>query len=292
MDRLETLGIPRSNQSHYMNRLLIPSALFLGFGQLHAETAPILDLDAAKGLVMEDGDKVAKWINQVADFPAKEFVKRDEGRKESGSGRPILRKNIPELGGKDALVFRQQELVCLEEDAFDSLVTGSGHTWIAVIAVHDQRVGLKDVNSFFGNLRNGGKYEGMWGCLNDDNTVWIGTRNSRTFGRFDANNPQLLGPKLEKNRFYLIAGRLGSGTGTVKLELFVNDSKAVASADFPVDPTANASRMAIGQERDAIQHPGLESFDGEIARFQIFNRPLSEEELAARMTELKKHYQL
>ena len=29
----------------------------------------------------------------------------------------------------------------------------------------------------------------------------------------------------------------------------------------------NSSRMAIGQERDAIEHPGKESFDGEIARF-------------------------
>src|SRR5687768_4011174 len=65
----------------------------------------LLDLDAAKGVTLEDGDKVAKWTNQAADAVAKEFVKRDEGRKEAGSGRPALRKQVEELGGKPSLVF-------------------------------------------------------------------------------------------------------------------------------------------------------------------------------------------
>ena len=250
----------------------------------------ILDLDAAKGVTLEDGDKVTAWRNQVAASPAKEFVKRDEGRKEPGSGRPALRKAVPELKGKPALVFRQQELVCLDEDAFDCLSTGKGHTWLAVIAVHDQRVGLKDVNSFFGNLRNGEKYEGLWGCLNDDNTLWWGARNGVTFGRFDANNPQAVGPKLETGKFHLVAGRMGAGEGTVKLELFSNSAKPVATADFPVNPKANPSRMAVGQERDAIQHPGAESFDGEIARFLIWERPLEVDELEAAMKLLQMTY--
>ena len=250
----------------------------------------ILDLDAAKGVTLEDGDKVTAWRNQVAASPAKEFVKRDEGRKEPGSGRPALRKAVPELKGKPALVFRQQELVCLDEDAFDCLSTGKGHTWLAVIAVHDQRVGLKDVNSFFGNLRNGEKYEGLWGCLNDDNTLWWGARNGVTFGRFDANNPQAVGPELETGKFHLVAGRMGAGEGTVKLELFSNSAKPVATADFPVNPKANPSRMAVGQERDAIQHPGAESFDGEIARFLIWERPLEVDELEAAMKLLQMTY--
>ena len=82
----------------------------------------------------------------------------------------------------------------MDEDAFDGLTTGKGHSWVAVIAVHEQRVGLKDVNSFFGNLRNGAKYEGVWACLDDNNTVWWGARNGRSFGRFDENNPKLSGP--------------------------------------------------------------------------------------------------
>lgn len=258
----------------------------------HAGDGPILDLDAEKGLTLEDGDRVAKWTSQAEGAPAYEFVKRDEGRKDAGSGRPALRRDVKELGGKSSLVFLQQELVCLDEDAFDGLTTGKGHTWFVVLAVHPQRVGLKDVNSFFGNLRNGGKYEGLWGCFNDDNTLWIGTRNSLTFGRFDANNPQLLGPKLEPGKFHVIAGRLGAGTGTVKLELFVDGAKPVASVDFPIEAKANPSRMTVGQERDAIQHPGVESFDGEIARLKIHDRPLTDEELAKQIGELKKAYGL
>jgi len=250
----------------------------------------ILDLDAAKGLSLEDGDKVAAWRNQVAASSARDFVKRDEGRKESGSGRPVWRKEVPELKGKPSLVFFQQELVCFDDDSFDGLTTGKGHTWIAVLAVHDQRVGLKDVNSFFGNLRNGDKFEGVWGCLNDDNTLWWGTRNGLTFGRFDTNNPQLLGPMLEGGKFYLVAGRMGAGEGKVKLELFTNSTKPVTTADFPVNPKANPSRMVVGQERDAIQHPGEESFDGEIARFLIWERPLSDAQLALAMVHLRATY--
>ena len=268
---------------------LLCSALLTTAEELPAKGL-VLDLDAAKGLTLEDGDKVAAWRNQVAASPAKDFVKRDEGRKEPGSGRPMLRKEVPELKGKPALVFLQQELVCLDEDSFDSLSTGKGHTWLAVLAVHDQRVGLKDVNSFFGNLRNGEKYEGVWGCTNDDNTLWWGARNGLTFGRFDANNPQLLGPKLETGKFHLVAGRMAAGEGTVKLELFSNSAKPVATADFPVNPKANPSRMTIGQERDAIQHPGHESFDGEIARFLIWERPLEDGELAAAMELLRATY--
>jgi hypothetical protein len=250
----------------------------------------ILDLDAAKGLTLGDGDKVASWRNQVASFTAQDFVKRDEGRGVAGSGRPSLRKDVAELHGQPSLVFLQQELVCMNEDAFDQLTTGKGHTWIAVLAVHQQRVGVKDVNSFFGNLRNGEKYEGVWGCVNDDNTPWWGCRNGLTFGRFDVNNPQALGPVLEPNKFYLVAGRMSAGQGIAKLELFINSAKASSAVDFPVNPKSNPSRMAIGQERDAIQHPGKESFDGEIARFLIWDKPLDDDALKKVLEILRKKY--
>ena len=126
-----------------------------------------------------------------------------------------------------------------------------------------------------------GRYEGIWGCLDDDNTVWWGARNGLTFGRFDVNNPKLVGPKLAEGRFHVLAGRLGSGQGEVLAEFFVNDLKACATARFPVNPQADSSKLAVGQERDAIQHPGKESFDGEIARFLLWNRPLTDAEIQA-----------
>ena len=251
----------------------------------------ILDLDADKGVVVEDGDRVAKWANQVEAFAARDFLKRDEGRRERGSGRPTLKKSVAEIGGHNTVVFQRQELVNHEEDAFDRLLTGGGYTWLAVISVHKQIVQLKDVNSFFGNLKNGGNYEGIWGNLTDDNRVWIGSRNGITFGRWDRNNPMVLAPEpLKENRYYVVAGRMGAGTGEVLVEVFVNDPQPLASKSFPVNPAANSSKLAIGQERDATNHPGKESFDGEIARFLVYERPLSNNELEKTLSHLRETY--
>ena len=255
------------------------------------EKGLIVDLDADKGVEVEDGNRVVKWTNQVAAFAAKDFLKRDEGRREPGSGRPTLKKSVAAIGRHNTLVFKRQELVNHEEDAFDHLLTGSGYTWFAVICVHKQVVQLKDVNSFFGNLKNGGNYEGIWGNLTDDNRVWIGSRNGITFGRWDDNNPMVLAPEpLKENRYYVVAGRMGAGTGKVQIEVFINKPQPVASKPFPVNPAADSSKLAIGQERDATNHPGRESFDGEIARFLVYERPLTNDELEKTLKHLKKTY--
>jgi len=236
----------------------------------------MVDLDASKGITLDAEGRVTEWQNQAGPPELRSFVGQPKGRADASSGLPTAVKGSPA-----ALSFRQQELLCHDEAALDGLIRGEGCTWVAVLKVYPQRVGLKDVNSFFGNLRNGQKYEGIWGCLDDDNTVWWGARNGLTFGRFDVNNPKLVGPKLAEGRFHVLAGRLGSGQGEVLAEFFVNDLKACATARFPVNPKADASKLAVGQERDAIQHPGKESFDGEIARFLLWNRPLTDAELKA-----------
>ncbi len=268
--------------------------MFLAVGVAEAraiEQGLILDLDADKGVTVEDGDRVAKWSNQVASFAAKDFVKQDQGREVPGTGRPTLKKSVAAIGGHHTLVFRRQELVNHEEDAFDHLITGNGYTWFAVMSVYEQIVQLKDVNSCFGNLRNGGNYEGIWGNVTDDNRVWIGSRNGITFGRWDKNNPMVTAPEpLSKNQYYVVAGRMGAGTGEVRIEVFINEPRPVASKPFPVNPAANSSKLAIGQERDATNHPGTESFDGELARFLIYERPLTDGELAQTLSDLKKMY--
>lgn len=248
----------------------------------------ILDLDADRGIKITNG-RVASWKNQ-ADFKARAFIATRDASHKKGTGHPALREKVAAIGGHNAIVFKRQELVNSDEDAFDHLITGSGYTWFAVMSVYAQVSGLKDVNSFFGNLRNGGKYEGFWAGLKDDNTLWMGSRNGITFGRWDQNNPQLLGPKLREDRYYIIAGRMGAGTGNVTIELFVNGVKPVASKPFPVNPKANSSKMAIGQERDATNHPGHESFDGELARLLMWDRPLSNQELGTVLSLLKETY--
>lgn len=272
----------------FLSILLLPTYMIAG--DLPVAKGLILDLDAERGVTLEDGNKVSQWENQAPEGSARLFVKQDEGRKIAGSGRPILRKAVAGLNGRNSLVFRQGELVNHDEDAFDTLITGSGFTWLSVVCAHQQRVGLKDVNALFGNLRNGGKYEGLWACLRDDNSLWTSPRNGVTFGRFDKNNPLLLGPRLEKERFYIIAGRMGAGKGSVTAELYLNVTKPVTSAVFPVNPHANPSKLVIGQERDAINHPGFESFDGEIARLLIYKRPLDEDELAKTIQHLVSAY--
>ena len=251
----------------------------------------LLDLDAKRGVAVETGSRVAKWVSEVPGHRF-EFLKRDEGRKELGSGRPTVREAVAEVGGAPALVFLQQELVCPDEDAFDALITGKGHTWAAVVAVHPQRVGVPDVNSFFGNLCNSANYEGLWGCVTDDNRPWYGVRNGLSFGRFDANNPQLLAPAIEPGRFHVVIGRMQVGTGKVDLDFFIDAAKPAATSMIEVSAMANPSKLAIGQERDAIQHPGHESFDGEIARFVLWERPLDDAELGQVVAILRELYRL
>ena len=95
-------------------------------------------------------------------------------------------------------------------------------------------------------------------------------------------NPQVISKApLEENKYYLIMGRMGAGTEMVDIELFVNSTIPVDKQQVPVDPKANPSKMAVGQERDATNHPGWESFHGEISRLMIFERPLTDDELAS-----------
>ena len=250
----------------------------------------VLDLNADRGVRVVDG-RVASWRNQ-ADSKAKEFVATRDTSHKKGTGHPVEKESISAIGGHSAVVFRRQELINSEEDTFDHLTTGSGYTWFAVMCVYPQVSGLKDVNSFFGNLKNGGKYEGFWAGLKDDNTLWMGSRNGITFGRWDDNNPQVLGPKLEVNRYYVLAGRMGAGTGNVTIELFVDRITPAASKSYPVNPQGNPSRMAIGQERDATNHPGHESFDGEMARLLMWDRPLTDSEFEKTLSALKSFYGL
>jgi len=252
----------------------------------------LLDLDADKKVKVNSENKVISWGNSIEHKAIKEFTGQDKGRAAKGSGLPKLINKDSLIGDHRSIEFKQQELVCFNEDAFDCLTTGAGYTWFCVVKMANQRVGLKDVNAFFGNLRNGAKYEGLWGCVDDDNSLWSGARNGKTFGRFDVNNPKVSGPKLQKNRYYLIASRMQKGLGDVRIELFLNDLEPISVSQFPVNPEANPSKMCIGQERDAVEHPGKESFDGAITRLLIYEGGLGDIKFQQEIKKLLKMYSI
>ncbi len=114
------------------------------------------------------------------------------------------------------------------------------------------------------------------------------------FSRGGHTTPEVLGSYLPINQWYIVSGRQAAGApGTiVDLELFVDDPAApVTTGKYPVS-TWEPSRMAIGTERNAINHQGGESFDGELARVLIYGRPLSDQEMATTFDDLKKTYGL
>ncbi len=262
----------------------------------------ILDLDADHGVTVDDQNRVTKWSNQVAHSVARDFEANDYGLRlaKPGSGLPSLNSEVSAINQHNAIVFQEDELINDQEDAFDHLIRGGGYTWFAVIKPYETAdpeqqtefdlYRLRDVNAFLGNLRNSGNYEGIWGCLDDDLTVWCGSRSGASFGRFDENNPKVSGTQLVADQFCVVAARMGKGVDVVPIELFVNGSTPVASAPFPVNPSANPSRMAVGTERDATNHPGSESFDGEIARILIYERPMSDSELNQSVEHLMEEY--
>nr|WP_252726819.1 ThuA domain-containing protein [Polaribacter vadi] len=251
---------------------------------LPVQNGLMVDLNPDEGITLEKGNRVSSWKNSVKNNVVQSFDKQNKGRKIPGSGMPRLKMNVAELNGHNSVVFHRQELINHQEDAFDHLTTGSGYTWFAVISVYEQVLGKPGVNSFFGNLRNTnidkqGNYEGFWAGLSDTNQIWMGARNALGKGLWNQNSPHVLNPeKLETSRYYLVMGRMEAGTDKSKMELFINSVTPIAEDVFPINTKANPSKMAIGQERNATNHPGHESFDGEIARFLIYKKPLLNDE--------------
>jgi len=258
----------------------------------------IIDLDANLGVQLEEENRVSVWINQVPGSALDKFVKRDEGRKEAGSGRPTLLEKVKSINGNNTILFNRQELVNMNDDSMDHLLLGNGYTWICVMSIHDQKGGKKDVNAFFGNLRNSAPYDGIMASFNDDNTIWAHSRSTnlvkegKRYPKFkEFVRPELITPDpIEEDRYYIIMGRMGAGEGKVDLDIFINSSDPIVTAPYIVTQETNSSRLAIGQERDAITHPGAESFHGEITRLLFYERPLSKDELESSLKFLTKEY--
>ncbi len=305
---------------NYRKCFVLVAVFSMVFPQLHAQSkinktglpvskALVLDLNADLGLTMEEDSMVTVWTNQVVNAKAVDFKITEEGRTKTiisqeiqGTGRPTLLKNDGEINGHNSLVFREDELINDNDEAFHGMITGGGYTWFAVIKPYVQRgpgkINSGYPNAFFGCLRNTGKpqlepgqYAGFWGSFYPDGRVYMGSRNgmSKTV-RDKVNTPEVAGPKPAINEWHIIMGRQGTGQDTVLLELFVNNpSKAVNAGKYPV-ANVEPSRMAIGTERNAINHQGKESFDGELARLLMYETALDEQDMKKVYNYLRKVY--
>ena len=269
----------------------------------------VLDLNADVGVITEEENLVTTWTNQAPNPKAVDFNHTEEGRTktiisqtELGTGRPTLLENSAEINGHNTLIFREDELINDNDGAFHGMMTGGGYTWFAVIKPYEQR-GPGKINSiypnaFFGCLRSSGppqkesgQYAGFWGSFYPDGRVYMGSRNGLNEKvRDGVNTPEVAAPPPSVHEWHIIMGRQGSGQGIVKLELFLDDPLvAVNSSDYPVGPV-EPSRMAIGTERNAINHQGKESFDGELARLLMYETALDQQEMKAVYNYLKKVY--
>ena len=280
-----------------------------GYSQDLNQSDLVLDLDADKGLTIEDDRMVTAWKNQARNPKAVDFRSTEEGRtktiitqKEPGTGRPTLRRRASDINGHNSLIFRSDELINENDKAFHGMMTGAGYTWFAVIKPYRQtgpgRINSKYPNAFFGCLRSSsppqnetGLYAGFWGGFYPDGRVYMGSRNGIGKRVRDAvNTPQVEAPAPAINKWHIVMGRQGSGKGEVLLELFVDDpSKAVNSSKYPV-ADVEPSRMAIGTERNAINHQGKESFDGELARLLMYQTALDKQEMKEIYAYLRKVY--
>ena len=200
-------------------------------------------------------------------------------------------------------------------DVYDHLIQGSGYTWIAVIkpykqiSVNNVDNSTKDINILFGNLKNGDtgtcQYCGFWGGISgsDDRPMffWAGNRGDDDFtagapyenqpystnstGHYRSDgNPHVHAKQMTVDKWEIVGARMASGTGDVWIETFMGNSNVIiAKKPWRVYENYNSSEdadmLVIGTERDAKEHVGLESFDGEFARFLIWERPLNDAEL-------------
>ena len=219
-------------------------------------------------------------------------------------------------GNPSAETISGDDLINMDgPDVYDPLIQGAGYTWIAVIKPYRQIPIItaddagKDINILFGNLKNGDngvcQYCGFWAGVSasDDRPMffWAGNRGDDDFfagapyenqpysnngtGHYRTDgNPHVHAKQMEVGKWDVVGARMGSGAGDVWIETFMGKSNAIiARKPWRVyekyGPEENADMLAIGTERDAANHVGLESYDGEFARFLIWERPLKDAEL-------------
>jgi hypothetical protein len=83
---------------------------------------------------------------------------------------------------------------------------------------------------------------------------------------------------------------IGAARGWMVDDAVDSPAATPAAQVFALNPHANSSKLAIGMERDATNHPGAESLHGELAQVLIYERLLDDMELSNAINALKQTY--
>jgi len=258
-----------------------------------------VDLDANLG-VLTDNQRVQEWQNQVKTNSLKAF--KAQKREDASDGRPTLKEADEKIGKNNTILFNNQELVTMDEDIADHMITGSGYTWFSVMSVSKQTADNPHMNCFFGNIGNEIPYSGFFAGFKDDNVPWAGTRTlayaqKKSLDSSDkekkplwnrGSSPYTIADRsLVENEYYILIGSMSKGHQKAKVKLFINSTQNVFTKNVIIKPKYNSSALTIGKQRTDVTN---ESFNGEIARFLLYDRPLSKEEIQQNLELLKSKY--
>ena len=91
------------------------------------------------------------------------------------------------------------------------------------------------------------------------------------------NNATRVGSAGAGGGYNILAGRMAAGTGSQLAELFVDAGTAEVSGNITITGATDSFALSVGNER-TLSAPG-ESFESDVARLLMYNRPLDDTEL-------------
>ncbi len=228
---------------------------------------PSVSTDATPGIVqaglIEDLDADVGYVNTTWSNQA------TGGDDVSG----LVPRLTPAINGHSALSFDgSTRLTGTKTTVFGALMNGSGLTWFAVVKSDAQRnnaSGDVNRNQIFGTIMNTTPFSGFTAGVNLLVQPYTMLRPMAT------EYPAQTGASIE-NTWVVLAGRLGTGTATPPADVYI-DSGTVSGAQIVLQTGAASGALTIGAQNTT----GGEFYTGLVTRILIYNRALSDAELAA-----------
>ena len=253
--------IPSARARHLLSPpLAILAASLVGNAAANIITDGLIqDLDADAGTT--GGANVTAWANQAA--AGGDDVTTDRGT-------VTLTEADASINNHNFVTFTggNPRMVGDDNDAFDEIMQGTGHTWFAVVRPEvDSNAGRK--NAIFGTLTNVNPFSGIVAHVSNNSNLGYMLRPAGSDRFVDGTT------SVNDGEWHILAGRVEAGTGGQLAEAFANGPVAETSLNVNVLDTSDSDALTIGAERTG----GGENYLGDIARILIYNRPLDDDEL-------------